>query len=433
MARVTRKRIGLKDLQAIQPGETLYDATIKGFCARRQKGDQITFLVRYRTAEGRDRHYKIGPWGPLTPDQAREQARQILADAAKGQDPAKDRAERRVAPTVSELCGEYMKAAEAGRLLTRSRRAKRPSTIASDKSRVESHIKPLLGAMKVASVTSRDIDKFLNDVTAGRSAKRQKGAKPRVLHNVRGGQGAASRTVGLLGAIFTYAVRLGWRPDNPVAGVQRPADGKKARRLSDEEYAALGKALRTASPEDYWPPAIHATRFLALTGWRSGEALGLKRADVDFGKRLAVLVQTKSGESVRHLSTQAIEALKEAAKLKLGDSDLFFPSSKASVMSGFPGHFEKLLTCAEIDKGITPHTLRHSFGSVAGDLGLAEFTISALLGHSTHSVTAGYVHRADAALLAYADQVAGSIAERMGDKAPAQGAEIIQLHVGATA
>lgn len=425
MTKATRKHIGLKDLRAMLPNTTLNDSSVLGFQARRRDGERITFQVRYETAEGRDRTYKIGFWGELTPDQAREMARQIRAEAAKDQDPAKDRAERRIAPTVSELCDEYMKAAEAGRLLTRSRRAKRPSTIASDKSRTESHIKPLLGAMKVASVTSRDIDKFLNDVTAGRSAKRQKGAKPRVLHNVRGGQGAASRTVGLLGAIFSYAVRLGWRPDNPVAGVQRPADGKKARRLSDEEYAALGKALRAAAPEDYWPPAIHATRFLALTGWRSGEALGLKRVDVDFGKRLAVLTQTKSGESVRHLSTHAIEVLKEAAKFKLGNSDLFFPSSKASVMSGFPGHFEKLLTSAELDKAITPHTLRHSFGSVAGDLGLAEFTISALLGHSTHSVTAGYVHRADAALLAYADQVAASIAERMGEKA--EGGQVIQF------
>ena len=433
MNKATRKHIGLKDLKAMLPNTTLSDSSVLGFQARRRDGELITFQVRYETAEGRDRTYKIGFWGELTPDQAREMARQIRADAAKGLDPAKDRAERRNAPTMAELCDEYMKAAESGRLLTRSRRAKRPSTIASDKSRIESHIRPLLGTMKVASITTRDIDKFMNDVTAGRSAKRKKGDKPRVLHNVRGGQGAASRTVGLLGAIFTYAVRLGWRPDNPVAGVMRPKDNKKTRRLSDDEYKALGDALRAAAPEDYWPPTINATRLLLLTGWRSSEALGLRRQDVDFNKRLAVLPHTKTDESVRYLSTQAIAVLREAEKFKLGDSDLFFPSSKASVMSGFPGHFEKLLKSAKLPRDITPHVLRHSFASVAGDLGLADFTIGALLGHSTHSVTAGYVHRADAALLAYADQVAGGIAARMGDKASAQGAEIIQLHAGVTA
>jgi site-specific recombinase XerD len=34
-----------------------------------------------------------------------------------------------------------------------------------------------------------------------------------------------------------------------------------------------------------------------------------------------------------------------------------------------------------------PHVLRHTFASVAGDLGFAELTIAGLLGHSAHGVT----------------------------------------------
>ena len=52
-------------------------------------------------------------------------------------------------------------------------------------------------------------------------------------------EGTSSRTVGLLGAIFTYAVRKRLRSDNPVRGVIRFADGKRERRLSDAEYKAL--------------------------------------------------------------------------------------------------------------------------------------------------------------------------------------------------
>ena len=33
---------------------------------------------------------------------------------------------------------------------------------------------------------------------------------------------------------------------------------------------------------------------------------------------------------------------------------------------------------------VTPHTLRHTFASVAGDLGFSELTIAALLGQPTH-------------------------------------------------
>jgi hypothetical protein len=53
-------------------------------------------------------------------------------------------------------------------------------------------------------------------------------------------------------------------------------------RLSDDEYCALGTALQRATDEQVWPAAIPAaTRFLALTGWRSGEALGLRWKEID--------------------------------------------------------------------------------------------------------------------------------------------------------
>ena len=51
-------------------------------------------------------------------------------------------------------------------------------------------------------------------------------------------------------------------------------------------------------------------------------------------------------------------------------------------------------------EGVTPHTLRHTFGSVAGDLGFSELTIAALLGHAARGVTQGYVHIDEALKLA---------------------------------
>jgi hypothetical protein len=41
----------------------------------------------------------------------------------------------------------------------------------------------------------------------GKTAGKSKTARKRALAHVRGGRGTASRTTGLLGAIFTYAVR----------------------------------------------------------------------------------------------------------------------------------------------------------------------------------------------------------------------------------
>jgi len=54
---------------------------------------------------------------------------------------------------------------------------------------------------------------------------------------------------------------------------------------------------------------------------------------------------------------------------------------------------------------VTPHTLRHSFASLAGDMGLSDSTIAGLLGHSRQSITSRYIHL-DKALVAAADAVA---------------------------
>jgi integrase len=64
---------------------------------------------------------------------------------------------------------------------------------------------------------------------------------------------------------------------------------------------------------------------------------------------------------------------------------------------------------------VSPHVLRHSFASLAGDLGYSEPTIAALVGHKGRTITSRYVHSADAVLLAAADAVANRTAELMGE------------------
>jgi integrase len=333
---------------------------------------------------------------------AREVAKRILGHVVEGADPAAEKRSKRKAATVAELCDLYMADALAGRLLTRRKAAKKASTVATDNGRVARHIKPLLGSLKVASVTREDIEGFMHAVAEGRTAARTKTGRKRGLANVRGGKGTASRTVGLLGAIFSYAVRHRMRPDNPVRGVTRFADGKRERRLSDAEYRMLGDALKAAEGQ-IWPAALAAARFLALTGWRSGEALGLQWNEVDLPRRTVSLGDTKTGRSMRPLSKAACDLLQNVTRL----SDLVFPATRGKDrLSGFPKIWSKIARCGGLPKEVTPHTLRHSFASLAGDLGYSEITIAALVGHQGHSMTSRYVHSADTVLLAAADSVA---------------------------
>lgn len=413
-----RASLGIREVEALQPGQTVWDGRVTGFGARRQR-DAISYFLMYR-AEGRLRRVTIGrhraPWLPET---ARREALRLLGEVAIGKDPAAEKREARRAETVAELCDRYLEAATSGRLWTRRGRPKKPSTLAVDRSRIESHVKPLLGARTVRSITRRDIETFMHRVAEGATARSARSGRPRGLARITGGWGAASRTVGMLGAIFEYAVRLGLRADNPVRGVQRPADGKRDRRLSEDEYATLGATLRRLEADRaMWPHAVAAARFLALTGWRLGEALGLRWRDVDTARRTARLADTKTGASVRALARLACDVLEGQRERTGGDPEgLVFPPSRGGADATMVGmkSFMRRITAEAGLTGITAHTLRHSFASVAADLGMSELVIAGLLGHRLGSVTARYAHAADTALIAAADRVAAEVARQMGE------------------
>jgi integrase len=409
-----RSRIGLRQVRSLRPGETIWDQSLVGFGARRQNSDAVAYVLFYRTKEGRQRWFTIGRHGaPWTPETAREEARRLLGDVARQRDPAAEKRAARNAQTVAELCDLYLADAEAGRLVTRRRTQKKASTLAIDKGRIARHIKPLLGQLRVAAVTREDVEYFMHDVAQGKTAANTK-TKPRGLARVRGGKGAANRAVGLLGAIFSYAVRRRIRSDNPVHGVTRPADGKRHRRLTDAEYEALGGAIRKAAAANIWPPAIAIARFLAVSGWRSGEALMLRWDEIDLARRTATLGDTKTGRSVRPLSHAACDVLRNLPR----SGHLVFPATRGSgdlVMSGFKKLWKRIAKLGGLPSDVTPHVLRHSFASLAADLGYSEPVIAALVGHQGRSTTSRYLHSADAVLLAAADSVAGRTAKLMGE------------------
>ena len=84
-------------------------------------------------------------------------------------------------------------------------------------------------------------------------------------------------------------------------------------------------------------------------------------------------------------------------------------------MAGFRKFWLRVAELGGLPSDVTPHVLRHSFASLAADLGYSEPTIAALIGHAGRSVTSRYVHAADAVLLAAADAVADKTAELLGD------------------
>src|SRR4051794_5370736 len=140
------RKIGLREVRALQPNQTIWDSTVSGFGVRRQRSEVVSYFLIYRTQEGRQRWHTIGRHGsPWTPDTARDEAQRLLGLVVGGADPAASKKAVRQAATVSELCDLYLREAEAGRLLTRRKSAKKPSTLLIDRGRIARHIKPLIG------------------------------------------------------------------------------------------------------------------------------------------------------------------------------------------------------------------------------------------------------------------------------------------------
>lgn len=402
-AKITAER-----LDALKQGAILWDTEIRGFGARRGPRG-ITFIYKNREpVHGKQVLMTIGRRG--RGDYGIDDARRVATGWALMIRDGKDPRGESVAPmTVAELCDAYVTALPT-LLLTSARRPKKDSTIATDKSRIEAHIKPLLGSKTVAAVTMGDIETFMHRVAKGESAKRRE--KGRGL-GAKGGQGTATRTVGLLGAIFSYAVKKKHRPDNPVRGVVRFADQRRERRLADEEYPRLATGLATMQSAS--SVAVACIRFLALTGWRRGEAVNLKWRDLDRKNRTATLGDTKTGRSIRPVANAALDALK-GLPTRAGNPYVFPASTGDGPIGSLPRVFAKVLSNAELPGEITPHVLRHSVASLAADAGLSEATIAGLLGHKLGTVTSRYTHSADAVMLKAADTVADRVVVLMGEK-----------------
>jgi integrase len=364
---------------------TLWCSELKGFGVFILPSGQRTYFVDYRNADDVRRRMTIGRHGKVTAEEARKLAIATLGLAVKGSDPAGERLTRRQAMTVKQLCDAYLKACEKGLILGKGNRPKNASTLYTDRGRINGDIVPLLGTRRVIDLKAAGIKRFLKDVDAGKTAKVQKTKKVRGKSIVRGGNGAATRTTGLLGGILTYAFDEGIIETNPALNVKKPAGVRRKRRLTPEEYGQLGVALTEALAEGETRQLVDGVWLLALSGCRLGEVVNLKRTEVDTPGGALRLADSKEGESVRPAGRFLLDYL---ATIKEEEScaTVLVPARAGATFGGMPKGWKRIAKRAGFED-ITLHTLRHSYASAATDLGYSEPTIAAMLGHAVGSVT----------------------------------------------
>lgn len=382
--KLTKTRI--ENLQTPKSSETLYwDEALPGFGVRIKPNGNRSFVVQYRNREtGRSRRMTIGKLGPLmTLHQAKEQARQILSDVMRGNDPVAEAKSRRSAPTMADLADRY--------LAEHAIPKKRPGSVRNDRSMLARHVLPRLARLKVHEVRPRDITSLHNALATTPYE--------------------ANRTLALLSKMFTLAIRWELRTDNPTLGIEKFPEQRRTRWLSDEELARLMDALEV-HPNQI---AADAIRMQLLTGARIGEVLTSQWSDFDLERG----VWTKPSHHTKQkrtehlpLSAASVALVGQMKGLRGEVSQFLFPNHAGSDHIKDLKAFWRSVTATAKLQDYRIHDNRHTHASHLVSSGMSLPIVGRLLGHTNPSTTQRYAHLADDPLRQAAEVMGQKLVER---------------------
>jgi integrase len=412
-AAIPTAKLNKRAIDALKPAAekqiVLWDSEIRGFGVRVLPSGLKTFIIQYRNAEGIKRRVNLGRFGVITVEQARGLAKIKLGAVAAGEDPADETRRARDQMNVAELCDWYLTEARAGRILGRRNRPIKASSLAMDESRIRIHIKPLLGKRIARHLTIADVEAMQDDVATGKTNRSRTGGRG---GKATGGPGVAARCLGTLQAILGHARHKGLLAEHPTKGARKLAGNKRTRRLSVAEIETLGKAMVYAEQQGVSPTGVAVIRLLLLTGYRREGGQAMQRTWVNPMGGFVAFPDTKTDGQIRAIGPEAIKVIVAQPQIA-GNPYVFAAATGDGPFTAVSACLQRVCGFAGIS-GITPHALRHTFASIAAELGFSELTIRAMLGHASQNVTQDYIHVDEALKLAVrqtSDQIAKLLAQ----------------------
>lgn len=403
-------RISKRTVDAATPldgkRQILWDDKLAGFGLLVLPTGTKSFVFDYRNAHGIKRRATIGKVGSITPEKARDRAKDMAEAVRYGRDPLAERQQMRQAATVGEIFDAYL-ASEAFK-------DKAASTRAIDTGRIERHLRPLLGKKQVEGLREEDVKRVFAAIRDGKTADKIK-TKKRGLARVTGGEGTARMAIRLLRAILGWAVREHRAKENPAAGIKIGNDGQRDTILDNpEQYARLFSTLAAMEAEKRIRPAVaDAVRLVALTGARRGEVANMRWCHVDLKSGVVILPPTahKTGKisgKPRIIGLPAYAQQIVARQPPGGADDFVFRPSKGEGAVELSKAWRVIRKEADLPEGIGLHGLRHSIGSSMAMAGAAAPEIMAQLGHSDFSMSQRYIHWVEEARVAIAEKAAAT-------------------------
>lgn len=370
----------------LKRGYTLHwDTEIHNFGLRVTKAGARSFILQ-AYIKGRSARKTIGRYPGVSPVVARKRAKDMLGEIARGGDPmARIEREKLEAVTVENAFKDYIKVKDL----------KHSTILDMEKALHETfddwRKKPLI------KITRRLVER-------------------RYLERAAKSKARANVAFRYLRAVFNLAAtRYRDSDDRPIL------EDNPVRILSEGKLWRKVPRRRTVlTPDDLkaWVPSIFAlgeppTRepgtgrqypklrngevlrdlflFLALTGCRKSEALGLRKEDVDLNRGLLTFRDTKNRTDHELPLTPYIKELLER-RIKASPKKWVFSSPHdGRVVSNIRYATKRIFKDTELN--FTPHDLRRLFATSLERLGVPAYTVKALLNHATESrdVTGGYV------------------------------------------
>ncbi|MBI5815568.1 MAG: site-specific tyrosine recombinase XerD [Nitrospinae bacterium] len=254
---------------------------------------------------------------------------------------------------------------------------------------------------------NRDLKRFLAQIGYTGPDSLNRMAPPDVvayMKSLRDSGMSASSTARNLAAIkglYRYMLKLGLLSSNPSEAIQAPRLWKTLPDvLSLAEVEKLLEAPKPATPEGVRDGAMLETMY--ATGLRVSELVGLKLNDVNFEMGYLSTIGKGSKERVTPMGEVALEKIKEyrrSARPRLAmlhgkQIEALFITRRGGAMTrqGFWKIVKKYALMAGIKKGISPHSLRHSFATHLLERGADLRAVQQMLGHADISTTQIYTH-----------------------------------------
>jgi len=365
-------KITKRNVDAQSPSDKalyIWDGELGGFGLKILPSGRKTYLVQYRLGgrRGRTRRMTIGVHGTITAEQARREAKILLAQVSLGIDPMADKDRVKQAPTMNELLQKFFKEHVQAKL--------GPGTQVEYETVIRLKVPKSLKRKYIHEITRRDISCLHQSMSEMPSR--------------------ANKTVQVLSKFFNWCEENEYRDDhtNPCRHVKKYKEQARQRYLSQEEQQRLTETLRVAEQENLTTIySIEAIRMLMFTGARLREILDLKWEYISWELSVLHLPKSKTGAKTIYLNPQALDVLKRIVRQK-DNPYVFCGVKEGQQIINLQKPWRRIRALADLDD-VRLHDLRHTFASVAVMNGMSLPILGALLGHSKPQTTARYVHLA---------------------------------------